>query len=284
VLTFDQLRALGLGARAVQRRAKSGRLHRIHRGVYALTPASLLPRHGRWLAAVLACGPDAVLSHRTAAALHDLRPTSGAIDVTVPVGSAGRRAGIRLHRAKNLDPTELTIVERIPCTGVSRTLLDLAGVLTRRQLERTLDEVETIEAKDRIPLSTLLEHHPYAKGASTLKAILTEHRAGSTVTESEFEEPFLALVRQAGLPQPEVGYYIDPHDGGLLVKGDFVWVEQRLVVETDGHRFHGTRAAFESDRRRDQRLTAAGWRVIRITWRQLTERPHEVIGLLVELL
>jgi hypothetical protein len=285
VVALEQLKQLGLSARAVQLRAASGRLHRVHRGVYALTPPKLIPLHGRWLAAVLACGDGAVLSHRDAAALHNLRPSSTPlIDVTLPGRSRGRHPGLRLHRSISLNPDELTTVHGIPCTGVSRTLLDLAGVVSRRQTELALDRMAREQMTDRVPLATVLARNPNTKGARQIRSILDEHELGSTLTESDLEEPFFALIRGAGLPLPQVNYYIDPGDGGLLVKGDFVWIEQRLVVETDSQKYHGTLRAFESDRIRDQRLVAAGWRVIRITGWQVEHTPGEVIALLIRLL
>jgi hypothetical protein len=285
VITLDQLRALGLTASAVQKRAVSGRLHRVHRGVYALTPPTLIPLRGRWLGAVLACGPRAVLSHRDAAALHNLRPSSTPlIDVTVPGRSRSHHPGIRLHRSISLNDDELTTIDGIPCTGVSRTLLDLAGVVSRRQTELALDRMTREEMTDRVALATVLARNPNTKGACKIRSILEEHELGSSLTESNLEEPFLLLVRGSGLPLPKVNHYIDPQDGGLLIKGDFVWVDQRLVVETDSQKYHGTRRAFESDRVRDQRLVAAGWRVIRITGWQLEHAPGEVIRLLTRLL
>ena len=143
VLGLDQFRKHGLSARAVQLRAKRSRLHRIHHGVYSLVPRELLSRYGHWMAAVLACGPGAVLSHRTAAALHALRGTDRAnIDVTVSTRSARRRDGIDLHRCTTLSPADVTVVNGIPCTSVARALLDLAAVLPRRPVERAFDQAE----------------------------------------------------------------------------------------------------------------------------------------------
>src|SRR5581483_1058266 len=120
--------------------------------------------------------------------------------------------------------------------------------------------------------------------AKAVRHLLQTHYIGSTPTENEFEDAFLALTRSLGLPDPTPQFYIDPGDGEPPIRADFAWPDRKIAVETDGQRTHATRRAFEADRRRDQRLTAAGWRVIRTTWRQLTNRPHELKPVLLKLL
>jgi predicted transcriptional regulator of viral defense system len=186
VAGLAQLVALGFGDAAVRKRARAGRLHRIYHAVYALTPPSMLSLKGRYLAAVLACGDAAALSHRSAADLHGLRKTDRApIDVIVPGRTARRHDGIDLHRSTTLTAADITIVEAIPVTTVARTALDLAAVVRRRAVERALDQAEALEVFDLNALNDQLARNPYHPGAPVLKAILAEHIAGTTVTWSD---------------------------------------------------------------------------------------------------
>jgi very-short-patch-repair endonuclease len=261
VVTLAQLRAFGLDDAAVRRWSVAGRVHRVHRGVYAVGHRRL-SREGRWLAAVLACGPGAVLSHRSGAALWGIRATAAArIDVTVPRDS-GRRstAAIIVHRPRR--SIEATTHNGIPVTTPTQTLVDLSSVLPRPALERAVEVAETLRLLD----------------VNSLPPRLAQLVGPVDNTRSALERRFLALCRRARLPLPLVNTQVE----GFEV--DFCWPPERLIVETDGHRHHGTRAAFERDRERDARLTALGWRVVRITYRQLHERPGEVVELLVRLL
>ena len=274
VVAIGQLRALGLSASAVRSRATAGRLHRIHRGVYAVGHP-LVSGEGRWIAAVLACGSRAVLSHRSAAALWGLRPTARtAVDVTVPWRAGRSRPGIDIHRVTSLHPADTTTAHGIPCTTVARTLLDLAEVVARRSLERAVDQAEVLRLFDRHAVDDVLERAAGRRGAAALRAVLAETEFGSVLTRSELEERFLSLCLRASLPRPEVNAWLCLDDGAVQV--DFLWRAHELIVETDGHRSHGTRGAFERDRRRDQRLMRAGWRVVRFTWRQIAGDPTEV--------
>jgi len=285
VVNVAQLRQLGFTARSIQRRAASTRLHRIHHGVYSLVPRELLTREGHWMAAVLACGPDAALSHRSAAALLGLRPWGWTrIEVTVPGRSDRNRAGIAVHRSRTLAPADVTRVNKIPCTTVSRTLLDLAEVIGRRQLERAFDESEILELFDLRALEDQLQRNRTRSAAERVRAVLAEHYIGSTATRSALEEAFLALCRKVGVPDPQVNEWIDLGDGEQPIWADFVWRPQRLIVETDGRRAHGTHRASERDKRRDQRVLLAGWRSIRTTWRQVVHRSHELEPTIVALL
>lgn len=285
VVGLRQIRALGLSAAAVRARAACGRLHRIHQGVYALVPRELLSRNGLYMAAVLACGPGAALSHRSATALHELRAYGGtSIDVTVPTRSNRSHTGITLHRSPGLTRADTTRISNIPCTTVARTLLDDAEILQRRPLERVFDQSEILEVFDLRAVNDQLARNPSRHAVRTVKAILAEHYIGSTPTWSELEEAFLALTRATGLPKPDVNAFIDPGDGDRPIRVDFVWRAQRIAVETDGRKTHKTRQARERDPRRDQRLTTAGWRPIRTTWRQVMRRPHELAPTLQALL
>ena len=283
--SLDQLRELGLTEDAVHKRLAIGRLHRIHRTVYSLVPKQLLKREGLYMAAVLACGPGAVLSHRSGAVLHELRDWGYTrIEVTVPSRSTRRHAGIAIHRSTTLSEADVTVINNIPVTSVARTLFDLADVVTPRQLERSFDQAEIAQTLDLRAIQDQLARNPTRRGAKAVRHVLETHYIGSTPTENDFEEALLALTRELGLPDPKAQYYVNTGDGEPPIRVDFAWPDRRIAVETDGRRTHGTKQAFETDRRRDQRLTAAGWRVIRTTWRQLKYRPAELAPVLLKLL
>jgi predicted transcriptional regulator of viral defense system len=285
VFGIHQLRALGLGTRAVSHRVTAGRLHRIHRGVYSLVPRELLTREGLYMAAVLACGEGAVLSHRSAARLHGLRNYGyHRIEVTVPRRSRRTHSGVAVHTSTTLTQADVTVVNAIATTTVARTLFDLGESITPRQLERAFDQADIMQTLDLNEVRDQLARNPNRPAAKAVKHLLKTHYIGSTPTDNEFEDAFLALTRSLNLPDPTPQFYIDPQDGEPPIRADFAWPDRKIVVETDGRRTHGTNHAFESDRRRDQRLAAAGWTVIRTTWRQLTQRPHELRPILLKLL
>jgi very-short-patch-repair endonuclease len=225
------------------------------------------------LAAVLACGEGAVLSHQAAGELWGLRRRQRGrpIDVTIPQTSGrGRRNRITIHRAPSLRPEECTLHLRIQITTPARTLLDLATKLPRRQLERAIDEGERLNICTQHDLDEVVSVHFGRAGAGALRALLDEHRAGSTATRNDFEERFLALCRRYRLPQPDVNVPL------LDYVVDFFWPEARLVVEADGRATHGTRRAFQADRDRDGRLAVTGYRALRFTWWDITRRPAVV--------
>lgn len=245
-------------------RAQTGRLHRLHRGVYAVGHP-VLTANGRRMAAVLAAGPGAVLSHASAAALWEIRPTAAArIDISVrSAGGRAKRPGLRIHRTPTLRADEITEHEHIPVTTPSRTLLDLAATLPRRALERALDEAEIRERYDLTSLDAVARAHAGERGAKALTEAL-DHEAGTTLTDSELEELMLALCDDHHLERPRPRTWV----AGLRV--DFLFAPARLVVETDGYRYHHTRRAFERDRERDAILARAGYRTLRFTHRQMT--------------
>jgi putative AbiEi antitoxin of type IV toxin-antitoxin system/uncharacterized protein DUF559 len=261
VVSLAQLRALGLGSRAVQQRASVGRLRRLHRGVYAVGHGAL-GSEGRRLAAVLACGPGAVLSHRSAAAHWGLLATQASlIDVTAPRGRHGGQ-GIRLNRSRSLDARDTTDHEGIPITKVPRTLLDLAASVRSDRLERALAQVQRLQLYDHRAITDLVARSNGHRGIGALTKATSPKW-----TASDYEAWFLALVREAGLPEPVVNASLAAPDHPPL-KPDFCWPTHHLIVETDGWETHRTRAAFEQDRRRDAALTAGGWRVVRFTWHE----------------
>jgi very-short-patch-repair endonuclease/predicted transcriptional regulator of viral defense system len=270
VVALAQLARLGLSQRAVSHRAAAGRLHRIHRGVYAVGHP-VLPRYGRWMAAVLAAGPGAALSHASAAALWEIRPSAATrIDVTVRTPGGRDRPGLRIHRATRLRSAEAKRHHGIRVTTPARTLLDLASSMPRRALERALDQAEILELFDLRALHEVIDAHRGERGAGVLAAALGDHHAGTTVTRSALEEAFLALCAAHALERPQTNVRVC----GLEV--DFLFAARRLVVEADGYRFHRTRNAFERDRERDAILARAGYRTLRFTHRQVTGAPAKV--------
>lgn len=222
------------------------------------------------MAAVLAVGPDAVLSHRSAAALWRIRPTSSRTDVTSQ-RRVESRVAIAVHQGP-LPTDEVTVQHGIPITTVPRTLLDLAAVLDRRQVERAIEEAERRRLADPLSLGDLVERYPGRRGVATVKAILADGRIGTTITRSELEERFLAFLRATSLPSPELNVSLELRPG-QWIEADCVWREQRVIVELDGYATHGTTAAYERDRARDRGLNAAGWRVVRVTWHELHGEP-----------
>lgn len=284
LFALRQMTGHGLTADAARKRARAGRLHRVHSGVYSVVDPALLTLRGRLMAAVLACGEGAVVSHRSAAVLHELALSAGSrIHVTAP-GSRGRdRAGISVHSAATLGPDDRALIDDIPVTTLARTLLDLAESATARELERALDRAEQRRLLDMTAIDELLERADGRRGAGRLRAVLREHRIGCTVTRNDLEEAFLQICRHAGRPPDAVNAWI-PFPGAGGAEADFLWRDRRLVAETDGRDVHSTRRAFESDRRRDQRLATLGYRVIRFTWRQVMFEPDAVAGTLRALL
>jgi predicted transcriptional regulator of viral defense system len=284
VIGLDQLVALGLSASAIRKRAADGRLHRIHRTVYSLVPKSLLTRNGLYMAAVLTCGPRALLSHRSAAALLGLQREGWTkVEVTVPRRSHLRHTGIAAHRSVTLAPVDAIMLDHIPTTTVSRTLFDLAEVLPRRPVERAFDQAEYLQLLDLRAIQDQLSRNATRRGAKVVRSILEEHYIGSTLTRSEIEEAMLALSRAVGLPRPEINAWLDLGDGGPMIMPDFMWRAQRLIVEVDS-KYHRTKQRYESDRRRDQRALVAGWRVIRTTENQIKRRPGELHATVATLL
>lgn len=228
----------------------------------------------RWNAAVLACGPDALLSHQSAAALWRIRrPRAGLIEVSVPAEVRRRPRGIRVHRRSRLTSIDRGIRLGISVTSPIRTLVDLCGVLEPAQLEAAVNEADKLDLVDLVRLRQALDQMRSQPGAGTLQRLLD--RQDFRFTDSELERRFLRLVRSARLPLPETGQNVE----GFSV--DFFWRELGLVVETDGLRYHRTPAQQARDRRRDQLHTAAGLTTLRFTHAQVRYESAEVRDLLV---
>lgn len=278
VVGRNQLLALGLGDGAIKARFQLGQLHNIHRGVYSVGHGGLTV-HSRWLAAVLASGDGAVLSHRSAAALWGLmRPRWSPVDVTSAHGRPGRN-GIVLHRSA-LHAEERTVEARIPVTSVARTLLDLAGVLDGDGgLRRAFEEADRLKLLHMPELERVCARAGKRKGLPALRRLAAAAREPVT-TRSHLEDRFAEFCRKhlADLSTPQTNAWILDHEV------DAYWPSHGLVVELDGFAYHGHRAAFENDRARDAAMQAAGYRVIRLTYRQLETEALRIATQLRKLL
>jgi very-short-patch-repair endonuclease len=266
VVSWRQLLDLGLSAQAIQHRRSTGRLHKVGYGVYAVGRPELT-RRGRWMAAVLSCGPGAALSHRSAAALWGIateRP--GCIELSAPVAHRHRQEAIVAHRRK-LGDADLTICDGIPITSLARTLVDLAAQFSESALERAVNEADRLDLVGPETLRATLGGYRGQRGVARLRALLDQRTF--RLTDSELERRFLRLVEAAGLPMPVTGRRLN----GFKV--DFLWPELGLVVETDGLRYHRTPAQQARDRIRDQAHTAAGLTTLRFTHAQVRfEAPY----------
>ena len=273
-----QLRALGLGKDAIAYRKRVGRLHRVHPQVYSLVPPSLLQLKGHWMAAVLACGEGAVLSHRDGARHHGIwHGSRREIDVTAARAREGL-SGITLHRSRALVSPDWGYKDRIPVTSPARTLLDCAEVLRPAQVTKMLEEAERIRIFDLTAIRDVLDRHRHRRGRRILVACLGATLEEARYTKRDLERLLLEICRAADLPLPAFNVMVEGYEA------DAHWPGTLLIVELDSWEFHRTRAAFERDRARDLVLKRAGYTVVRITWRQLTERPHEVATTLRALL
>jgi very-short-patch-repair endonuclease len=276
VVSLEQLLRLGLSDDAVWKAVAAGRLHRVHRGVYAVGRAELTAK-GRWMAAVLASGDGALLSHASGAALRGLRPTAAArIDVTVPRPSPISRPGIRVHRHPDLAPADVAEVDGIPTTSVSRTLLDLATFLYEPQLERACEQAAVLDLFDMREMGKLLTRSHGRRGVARLRNVLAAGDLGSDVPASGLETLYRDLCAQAGLPKPEINRYILL--GDEYHKVDFLWREQRVVIETDGCRYHSTGWQRARDHDRDALLTQRGYRHARIAEGTIADDPGQAVA------
>lgn len=267
MITRAQLVELGLSPKAIDHRRRIARLHALHRGVFAVgTPD--VSRLGRWMAAVLAAGDGAALSHSSAAALWEIGREGGRIEISVPRERNPRVHGVRVHRRKELAGPDLTRRHGIPATTPARTLLDLAVRLEPSRLERAVNEADKLDLINPGDLREWAGERPGQDGVAPLRRLLDRDRF--VLTDSELERLFLRIVQRAGLPKPATGRRIHGY------RVDFHWPDLGLVVETDGLRYHRTAAQQASDRRRDQVLTAAGLTVLRFTHRQVAHEPREV--------
>lgn len=274
VVAYRDLLALGMGRGLIQARLENGWLVPLHRGVFALGHRRIGPR-GEWMAAVLACGEDAVLSHASAAQLWGLRASRGPIEVTRTAGHR-RPRGVRLHQTRSLPPEDRQVEAGIPVTSIERMVLDMAARLDDRQLEHLLVEADRDHRLRWSELGRVIEGGRGKKGTRRLRRVAALVSPMAAETLSSLEVDFLILCRDAGLPQPQVN---------SLVKGrvvDFCWPAARVIVETDGYKFHKGRPAFEHDHESTVALEASGYRVHRATYRMLRRNPGAFLALVRE--
>jgi very-short-patch-repair endonuclease len=266
----------------------TSRLHPVFRGVFALGYPRLDLR-GRALAAVLACGEDAVVTHLTAAALLGLRDRSPAVVDVVSPGQAGRKLdGIRAHFVPLPGPTEVVIRDGIPCTSPARTLVDLAGTLGKQSLRKAVERTAVLGALDLVAIDAAMARP--RRGSPVLRRILDGWRSASLGGDlpsaarlrSGLEARLLALIGDSGLPSPRCNQLVEAD--GKRIEVDMVWVDERLVLEVDGRMYHDDPHAFERDRSRDRALQLNGYRVLRVTASQVAREPEELLSALGRLL
>jgi hypothetical protein len=233
------------------------------------------------MAAVLAHGPHAVLSHRSAGQLWGLCPRSRIAPEVACPGSKRTKRGIVVHRG-SLPGDEVVRVRGIRVTSVPRTMFDLAGMLTERDVERAWNEMEVREYTDRLSVPHLLERYPGRKGSLLLGRLATRKTLPVGITRNDLEEAFRALVDRFGLPRPRLNVHIALR--GRFYEVDCFWEEQRVAIELDGGGAHGTTRAFQKDRERDRILLAEGYRTSRITWDHIHDTPAEVAADLHQIL
>jgi len=269
VVSRHQLLVLGLSGKAIGRRVAAGRLIPLHAGVYAVGHRALAPGW-REHAAVLACGPDAALAHRSAGVwLGMLGRWSGPVHVVIPRSTDRGRDGIVVHRCPGLSPRNVLVQDGLRCTSPARTLVDLAAT-EPRLLGRALREAE-VRRLDVGDVHRLLADHPRRRGARALRAALAAFAPGTADARSPLEHDLLDLLQASRLPPAQANAVVC----GFTV--DLLWPEHRVVVECDGRGTHDTASAFEEDRRRDVALQLAGHLVLRFTSRRIREEPDAAL-------
>lgn len=272
VVSRAQLLALGFTKGAIEHRVKTGRLHLVVRGVYAVGRRDLR-REGRWMAAVLACGPGAALSHCSAAALWGFgKEHSDYIDVSVRRGSEARLPGVRCHRRPTLPDEAITTRLNIPLTQPAQTFIDLVKVTGPRDLERAINEADKRDVIDADALRKALDDHAGERGVRPLRRILDTHTF--RLSDDELERLFRPLATAAGLSVPLTKVHVNDFEV------DFFWPDLGLVVETDGWRYHRTPAAQTRDALRFQAHTAAGLTPLRFSHWQVKHEAAHVLNIL----
>lgn len=234
-----------------------------------------LTTDGRALAAVLACGEEAVLSHRSAALLWGVRGgTTARWHVTSPTMSGGLEGppSVATHRTRRLPPEDVAHVRGIPVTTLARTLVDLAQVGTAREVGGAVHEAEVLRLLDVTAVEAVIARLPGRRGIRMLRAALARPAEGPSRTA--FVTAFLELCEGHGLPTPRTSVHLDM--GARLVEVDALFAGRRLLVELDGEAVHGTSRSFHADRRRDAALAARGYLTLRLTWQRVTEESAAV--------
>lgn len=272
VVSRDQLLGIGYKRHAIDHRIRTGRLYPLHRAIYAVGRPHVT-EHGLWMAAVLACGSGAIISHSSAAALWRIGTEDrDAVELSLPSPFQRRRPGIRIHRRPSLQPCDVTREYGIPVTTPVQTLIDMSLRLDRPGVERMINEADKYNVTHPPQLREALAQRAGEPGAAKLRFILD--RRTFRLTKEELERRFLPLVRRAGLPIPLTGQWVNEFEV------DFYWPDLGLVVETDGLRYHRTPAEQARDRLRDQTHTAAGLTPLRFTHEQVRYEPEHVLAVL----
>ena len=273
VVSIAQLRACGLNDRAVARRARDGRLHRLHRGVYAVGHAGVTLR-GRFRAAVLACGAAAALSHFAAAALWGfLSWDDRHIEVTVVRGGARAIDGVRVHRSRSLDRRDVRRPYGFPVTSPARTLLDLAAVLPDKALRRAVRRAQAQRVVSIRQILELLDRSPGHHGAARLRACIA---GGPAPTRSELEDLLLDLLDATGIERPQINAPL--RFGSDTIIPDYLWPKQRVAIEADSVTWHDHKLVRENDADKQAQLEAIGLRVLRITHQQIVSHPQQTLA------
>lgn len=279
VVSLSQLREEGVSRRRTAERAGNGKLHRIHRGVYTVGHRSV-SRATRLRAALLACGEGAVVSHGTAAAFHRLFDEwPYFIDVTVPVEAGRKIDGVRCRRCRYPEPEEVEVRSGITVTTIARTLVDLAGILRLPDLRKVVGRVAIRRKLDLQAVDVAIYNAKGRRGLKKLELALVPYRTKDGKVpdvRSDFETLVLPQLLDRGMSRPATNAPI--HIDGERFLIDFLWERQGVIVETDGRATHETPTAFQDDRRRDQFLAAAGYRVLRVTWSQIHGDTQGVLG------
>jgi very-short-patch-repair endonuclease len=268
LITRAQLLELGLTARVLYGLTHARWLTRVHRGVYRVGPLS--PPRSREMAAALACGPRALLSHESAAWLWEFRErtkSSSPVDVRVPEDVRIRRRGIRVHRTTRLDPDDIAELDSIPLTSPARTIVDLAARLGVRELERVVARAERERLVTPAKLAGVVARHPGQPGVATLARLIGQPD-GAAFTRSELEVRFRDELARFGLPSPRFNARV----GGFEL--DCWWPDARMAAELDGAAYHASWRSQENDRRRDRELAALGITVVRVAWRHLVDETE----------
>jgi predicted transcriptional regulator of viral defense system len=270
VVSAAQLHALGVHRGGIQRRVSRGRLHRVHRGVYAVGTPNL-SRNGFLIAAVYACGEGALLSHKTAAQHWGLtQSATAAIHVTVPSRNKPDVKGVTVHLTRELTAADRAIHEGIPSTSVARTLVDYAATATQTQLIEAIEQAERLRIFDLKAVHDALDRSNGRKGAKALRAALSELFHEPPDTRSKLEQRFRFFCKSRGLAVPSFNVSV----GGFCVDG--AWAGTNLVLELDSKRHHLGLTAFEADRKRDTKLQIAGHRIVRVTDKRMKHEPDEL--------
>ena len=279
VVALRQLLALGLTESAVRKRVAAGRLYRIHYGAYSVGQP-VRTREGEFMAAVLACNPGAILSHRSAGELWGiLEPEDGedGEDGPIHVFAPNRRgrapAGIAAHRDGSLAPGDRTVLHGIPCATVPRLLLDFAAEASIAELRSAVAQAEVRECLRHSLAREQIRRNRGRRGVARLRLVLDGIHPDVKRTRSELEIRFLYMCETASLPRPEVNTKL-PVAHGRRLEVDFLWRDAGLIMEADSRRFHDTDSAFLTDRQREQALQLAGWRVSHCTWEQVEREPR----------